>query len=46
MTEFTCEFCKKAIVSKDHMICDKCAEKEIAAQDMNDKIALPKFKPA
>jgi hypothetical protein len=21
------------------MICDKCAEKEIAAQDMNDKIA-------
>ena len=39
MTEFTCEFCKEAIVPESHMICDKCAEKEIAAQDMNDKIA-------
>jgi hypothetical protein len=39
MTEFTCEFCKKAIVPESHMICDKCAEKEIAAQDMDEKIA-------
>ena len=39
MTEFTCAFCKKVVVPEDHMICDKCAEEEIAAQDMNEKIA-------
>ena len=39
MTEFTCEFCKKAIVPESHMICDKCAEEEIRLQDLNEKIA-------
>jgi hypothetical protein len=36
---FTCEFCKEVEVAESNMICDECAEKEIKAQDLNERIA-------
>ena len=31
--------CKKVDVPEDHMICDECAEKEIKAQDRDERYA-------
>src|SRR6476619_6192982 len=36
---FTCEFCKKAPVPEVNMICDVCAEKEIEAEDRDERYA-------
>jgi hypothetical protein len=36
---FTCQFCKKVDVEEDNMICDECAEKEIAGQERDARYA-------
>ena len=38
MSEHLCEFCKKIQVAETHMICDKCFEDEIKANERQEEI--------